>query len=185
MQTIGERLVVLGVTGSGKSTLSELLAQLYGFRHIELDNLFWQPNWQHVTDEELAERVEEELGKQSCWIVDGNYSRVGSRMIWTKADTLIWLDYPLRVNFWRIWKRTWRRFLLRELLWDAGNTETLWRHFFTRESLFLWAYQSHSQKRQQYSGLFASPKFKNHRKYRLLSPRQTEDWLADLMHGID
>ncbi|PJF33389.1 MAG: adenylate kinase, partial [Phototrophicales bacterium] len=135
MQTIGQRIVVLGITGSGKSTLSRQLSTIYGFDHIELDNLFWKANWEMTTDDEFGAKVRHAIMQSDRWVVDGNYTRSAAPIVWQQADTFIWLDYPLRINLWRIWKRTWARFLKREALWEAGNKENLWKHFFTRDSL--------------------------------------------------
>ncbi len=180
MNTVGQRIVVLGVTGSGKSTLSQALAALYDLHYIELDNLFWKPNWTMSDDEEFLSKVKTELDKSDCWVVDGNYMRVGAPYIWQRADTFIWLDYPLYVNYWRLWKRTWGRFLKREKLWDAENTESLWKHFLTKDSLFYYAASSHAVKRERYTKLLTSSEFADYNRIHLQSPAQTNQWLADL-----
>ncbi len=177
-QTIGQRIVVLGVTGSGKSTLAKELSNLYGFKYIELDNLFWKPHWERSSDEEFIEKVTHALAKNETWIVDGNYTR--ANIIWEKADTFIWLDYPLRVNFWRLWKRTWKRFLTQEPMWDAGNKESLWRHFLTTDSLFVWAWKSHPKKKKQYTVLFSSSDYSHCNLIRLKSPQETNQWLIQI-----
>ena len=145
MQTIGHRIVVLGVTGSGKSTLAKKLSEIYGYKYIELDNLFWKADWEMSSDDEFAGKVEQAVTDES-WVVDGNYSRVGAPIIWSKADTLIWLDYPIRINYWRLWKRTWSRFLRRDTLWDAGNRENLWKHFCDQRLVVLVCLEIVSQK---------------------------------------
>jgi len=180
MQTVGKRIVILGITGSGKSTLARALSDFYGFNCVELDNLFWKPDWERSSDEEFAEKVELSLTKSDSWIVDGNYTRVGSTLIWQRADTFIWLDYPLRINFWRLWKRIWKRFLTQEPMWDAGNKETLWKHFLTTDSLFVWAWQSYPKKKKQYNDLFKSSEFANHCKIHLRSPQETNQWFENI-----
>ena len=178
MQTIGQRIVVLGVTGSGKSTLARELSKIYGFNYIELDNLFWKPNWEQSSNAEFIEKVTLALADSDSWVVDGNYTR--ANIIWQKADTFIWLDYPLRINFWRLWKRTWRRFLTQESMWDAHNKESLWRHFLTKESLFVWAWQSYPKKKKLYSEFFASSDYAHCCMIHLQSPRETNKWLKML-----
>lgn len=183
MQTVGQRIVVLGITGSGKSTLARELSDMLGFSYIELDNLFWKPNWEQSSDDELFGKVTSALADSDSWVVDGNYTRVGSTVIWQQADTFIWLDYPLRVNFWRLWKRTWARFLTQESMWDAGNKETLWKHFFTTDSLFVWAWKSYPKKKKQYNELFASPEFAHCQLIHLQSLQETNRWLKCLKNG--
>lgn len=180
MNTIGERIVVIGISGSGKSTLSRQLAELYGLHYVELDNLFWKPNWEMSTNEEFQAKIKRELAKSDRWIVDGNYLRAGASHIWQHADTLIWLDYPLRVNFWRLWKRIWGRFLHQEKLWDAQNRETLWRHFVTTDSLFLYAFQAHPDKRRKYTIVFQSDEYADYHKIHLQLPSATDKWLKNL-----
>ena len=185
MDTIGQRIVVLGITGSGKSTLARELSTVLRLNRIELDNLFWKPNWEASSDEELIHKVERALAESDRWVVDGNYTRVGSTIIWKQADTLIWLDYPLRINFWRLWKRTWKRFLTQEPLWEAGNKESLWKHFLTTDSLFVWAIKSHPRKKQQYTEMFTSPDYDEHHKLHFVSPKETDNWLYSLKRGSD
>ena len=178
MQPLGQRIVVLGVTGSGKSTLARELSNIYGFNYVELDNLFWKPNWERASDEEFIEKVDQAITQSNTWVVDGNYTR--AKIIWQKADTFIWLDYPIRVNFWRLWKRTWKRFLTQEPMWDAGNKESLWRHFFTTDSLFVWAWKSYPKKKEQYTELFGSPDYAHCCMIHLRSPQETRQWLNNI-----
>ena len=39
------RVVVVGTTGSGKTTFAAALAAVRGLRHVELDSLHWGANW--------------------------------------------------------------------------------------------------------------------------------------------
>jgi adenylate kinase family enzyme len=184
MQILGQRIVVLGISCSGKSTLARELANIYGFQYVELDNLFWKPNWEQSSDAEFIEKIHRALSGSDRWVVDGNYTRVGSTVIWQKADTFVWLDYPLRVNFWRLWKRTWKRFLTQEPMWDAGNKESLWKHFLTRDSLFVWTWQSYPKKKKQYTEMFASPEYADYHRIHLQSPRETDNWLNAIRSEI-
>src|SRR4051812_15248546 len=89
----GKRIVVIGTSGSGKTTLARRLAAKLGSPHVEIDALNWGPNWTAATAEQLRAKVEQALAGDG-WVVDGNYSRVRS-YIWSRATTLVWLDYPL------------------------------------------------------------------------------------------
>ena len=40
-----QRLVVVGTSGSGKTTVAGQLALILGVPHIELDSLHWEPDW--------------------------------------------------------------------------------------------------------------------------------------------
>ena len=89
---LGQRVLVIGCCGAGKSTLSKRLAALTGLPLVHMDCLYWKSGWQPVTDEELHALLEKELAKER-WILDGNF---GSTLEWrlSLCDGVIWMDYP-------------------------------------------------------------------------------------------
>src|SRR5512141_1433681 len=131
-----QRYAVVGLTGSGKTRLARALAERLGLPHIELDALFWGPNWQPAPREGFRARVAEALGGEA-WVADGNYSAVRD-LVWQRAQALVWLDYSLPLVLWQLAVRTWRRITQREALW-GGNRESLRAQFLSRDSLFLFA----------------------------------------------
>jgi adenylate kinase family enzyme len=143
------RVVVFGTTGSGKSWLAERLAARDGLRLIEIDALNWGPDWQPAPLELLRHRVEREI-RDGDWIIVGNYDSVRD-LTWRAADTLVWLDLPFRLVFWRLFWRTVRRSLTKENLWGTGNTESLGRSLFTRQSILLYAMKTHRRNRQRFT----------------------------------
>ena len=173
------RIHVVGTTGSGKTTLAQRLAQLLRISHIELDALHWGPNWALPMVEEFRERVAEALSGDR-WVVDGNYGKVRD-IVWARADTVVWLDYALPVIMGRLLWRTIRRGVTREELW-SGNRERLWNHFFSRDSLLLWALQTYPRRRREYPMLLAKPEYAHLAVVRLRSPRATKDWLSGINH---
>lgn len=170
------RIVVIGTSGSGKTTLAKQIALKRGVPHIELDALHWQPNWQEAQLDEFRVMVEDALQPQR-WTLDGNYSKVRD-IVWSRADTLIWLDYPLRIILWRLTKRIFKRTLTRENLWGTGNRETLWKHFLTRDSLYLWVFKTYRRRRREYPQLFQRPEHAHLQVIHLKSPHKTEQWLS-------
>jgi adenylate kinase family enzyme len=143
------RIVVIGTTGSGKTTLAERLAAQTGLRVVELDALFWGRDWQPAPLELFRHRVERET-RDDGWIVVGNYGQVRD-IVWPNADTLIWLDLPLSLVMWRLVRRTVRRAATREELWGTGNRETFRNSFLSRQSLLLWALKTHRRNRRKYA----------------------------------
>ena len=173
-----DRIVVVGTSGSGKTTLAQQLANKLSFKHVELDALHWEANWQMAELEVFRERVTNALiGDQ--WVVDGNYSKVRP-VIWARADTIIWLDYPLYLILWRMIKRILRRTLTRENLWGTGNRETLWKHLFTRESLILWVLQTYRRRKREYPLLFRQPEYAHLNIIHFCSPRKVDKWVSGL-----
>jgi adenylate kinase family enzyme len=143
------RVAVFGTTGSGKSWLAERLAARHGLRLIELDRLYWGRDWQPATLELFRHRVEREI-RDGDWIVVGNYGQVRD-LVWSAADTLIWLDLPFPLVMWRLLRRTIGRVLRREDLWGTGNRESFRSAFMSRDSILLWAIKTHGRNRQRFA----------------------------------
>lgn len=171
------RMVVIGSTSSGKSTLAARLANRLGLDFIELDALHWEANWTEAPDELLRARVHAAI-QAPGWVVAGNYQQVRD-LIWPRAEALIWLDYSLPVVFWRLTYRTFRRALTREELWN-GNRESLLTHFklWSPDSLFHWLFKTYWRRKREYPQLFAEPDNAHLTVIRFSSPRAAEDWLA-------
>ena len=169
------RVVVFGTTGSGKSWLAGKLAERHGLRLIELDRLYWGRDWEPAPLELFRHRVEREI-RDGDWIVVGIYGQVRD-LTWRAADTLIWLDLPFPLVFWRLFWRTLRRAITRENLWGTGNTESLVRTFFTRQSILLWAIRTHGRNRRRFT---IDTEFLGKEKtvVRLTSAREVERFLA-------
>jgi adenylate kinase family enzyme len=170
-----QRVVVVGTSGSGKTTLASELAQRWGFPHIEMDALHWGPNWTEAPLELFQQRVEAAI-EAPQWVVDGNYSRLRS-LVWMRAEMLVWLDYSLPLVVGRLLRRTLRRCITQEELWN-GNRERLRDHFFSRQSLLLWVLQTHRSRRRRFATQLQQPEYRHLTVVRLPSPRATRAWLA-------
>lgn len=151
-----QRISVVGTSGSGKTTLARKLAQTLAIPHVELDALYWEPNWIEAPDAVFRDRVAQTL-EGDRWVVDGNYSKVRD-LVWGQADTVVWLDYPLRVILGQLFGRSLHRSLTKQELW-SGNRETLQKTFFSRDSILLWALQTYTKRRKEYPRLFRQPKY--------------------------
>ena len=110
------------------------------------------------------------------WVTDGNYSKARD-LTWGRADTIIWLDYSLPLILWRLTRRNISRIVRRTELWN-GNRETFSSQFLSRDSLYLYALQTHRKKRRDYSRLFAEPTYAHLTAIHLRSPRAAARWLA-------
>ena len=183
IETGFQRIVVVGTTGSGKTTVAGRLERILGISHVELDSLNWEPNWTSLAEidpDRFRQRVREAVSVQA-WVVDGSYSVVRD-LVWPKATMLVWLDYPLRLILWRLLLRTLRRIVTKEVLW-SGNQESFHTQFFSRQSLFLWLLQTHPRRRRTYPGLLAQPEHAHLQVVRLYSPSETERWLRRIQVG--
>ena len=86
-----KRIVIIGSTSSGNSTLAEQIAKRFNPSYIDLDALHWEPNWTEAPLEVFRERVRTATQTQA-WTVAGNYHVVRD-LIWPQAEAIIWLDY--------------------------------------------------------------------------------------------
>jgi GTPase SAR1 family protein len=176
-----DRIIIVGKAGAGKTTLSGQLAQKLSLPAIELDAINWQPDWVSLRRPEMRLRVDQALPPSSRWVADGNYTRSVCDIVWNRADTLIWLDYPLHLALWRVLKRTIMRIFTRRELWN-GNRESLWHHLTTtpNENLFVWTVKMHWNQRKNYPLLFEMPEYSHLNILRFRTPKETEIWLNGL-----
>ena len=130
-----KRVVVIGSSCSGKTTLARRLAEALDCEHIELDALYWGPSWSEAPREAFRAAVEERLAGDR-WVVDGNYSVVRD-IVWSRATDAVWLNYPFPIVLGRALVRTLRRIVLREELF-GGNRELFRKTFLSRESILWW-----------------------------------------------
>ncbi len=173
----GPRISIRGTSGSGKSTLGKALAGHYGVPYTELDGIYHQANWVELNTEEFRRRVSL-LVAEDGWVIEGNYKKV-SDLVLARVDMLIWLDYPLAIVLWRVVTRTVRRGFFRLELWN-GNRESIWRNFFTRESLVLWVLQTHGKRRREADAFMSDPAFAHVVRHRFRHPRETAAWFRGL-----
>jgi adenylate kinase family enzyme len=171
-----ERIVVIGTTGSGKTTLAQQISSQLNIPHIELDALYWNPNWSESTTEVFYSRVNKALSGDR-WVVDGNYSKVRN-LIWSKADTLVWLDLPLFTTFRRLLRRTVQRVVTQEELW-SGNRETL-QQTLSQDSILLWLFLTYHKHRCEYPLLLKQAEYAHLKIIHLRSPQAAHIWLQGL-----
>ena len=151
-----DRYVVVGTSGSGKSTLADKLAWRTHSRHVELDALFWLPDWQMRPTDEFRRRVAEACAGEG-WIVDGNYS-IARDVAWRRAQAIVWLDLPFHVVMAQVVRRTLGRCVTRRPLWN-GNRSSFRRAFLSRDSIIWWAAKTWKKKQALYSELLYEPKW--------------------------
>jgi adenylate kinase family enzyme len=170
-----KRVAVVGTSGSGKTTVAAALAEKLAVPYIELDALHHiGPNWTEASADELSEKVAQAIAGDG-WVVDGNYeSKIGDLVV-DRADTLVWLDLPLRVSLARLWWRTSRRIRDDAELW-GGNKESWKSAFWGRESLFAWTVRSHVTRKRTLPARLA--RHRDLKVVRLRSQAEVNAWLA-------
>ncbi len=164
-----QRVLVLGTSGSGKSTLAQKLAERTGLPYVATDPLYWGPDWRQEPAALVQQRMVE-IVAAPAWVLDGNFDDLRP-LVWGRADTILWLDYPLRVVLPRLLLRNFGWALTRRSIW-SGNTMTFARAWSgVRHCL-----RSHGKKRHHYPAYLSE--FPHADVLRFRYPKETEGWLV-------
>ena len=175
------RVVVVGTSGSGKTTFARALASKLGVPHVEFDAYRHGPNWAETPNDIFRQNLSEALSGP-VWVGDGNYSVVRD-VVWPRATAIVWLDYPFPLTFWRLFWRTIGRAVRGTELWN-GNRESLWEHFFTRDSLLLWAIQTHWSRRGRYREALKLPEYSHITVFHVRRPRAADALLDSIAQDV-
>jgi adenylate kinase family enzyme len=171
-----KRVSVVGTTGSGKTTLARALSALLGSPHVELDALFWEPRWKMAELAVFRTRVASAAAGDE-WVIDGGYSAVRD-LIWPRADTVVWLDYPLTVILPRLIRRIVARIQDKAELWPGtGNRETVRNAIFNRDPLVWFAVRTHRNRRRRIKEMLARPEYAHLQLHRFTRPIDADRWL--------
>ena len=174
----GQRIAVVGIPGAGKSTLARAVASALASTYVEVDAHLHGPAW--TKNPSFVRDLAAAVPADGRWIADGG-GPVGRDLVWRRADTLVWLDFPRRVVMWRVVRRSVLRALLRTPLW-AGNQEQF-RHWRRPSHPVRFAWSQHGPRRQEYAELLTGPRYPHLVVIRLTSPRQAARWRARLRPG--
>ncbi len=98
------KIAVLGYSGSGKSTTTKYLGELFHIPYLYMDTVYWAENWQERDRDEALTLVSEFM-KQDDWVIDGNYSSLLQKERLEQADYIIYMDFSRFVCLWRVLKR--------------------------------------------------------------------------------
>ncbi len=177
-----ERVVVVGTSCSGKTTLARLLAGVLGAPHVELDGIHWMTGWRERPVEEVR-RMAVEATAGERWVMDGNYSAVRD-VVWGRATAVVWLNYPFRVVLWRALTRTIRRVVTREELF-SGNREGFRQSFLSRDSIILWVITSYRGVRREYRRILDGGDYPHLRVIELRKPADAAALVAAPGRSVD
>ena len=169
----------MGCSGSGKTTLARSLASTLGVPHIELDAIFHQSGWTPLDDDTFRARVGQATDATG-WVVDGSYSVVQD-IVWPRADTVVWFDLPYAVVMARIIRRTVRRAVTHQELWNGNREE--WLNMFSwrpEKSIIAWAATRHEVYRRRYGEAEHDPRWADLDFVRVRSLREADAFLAEV-----
>jgi adenylate kinase family enzyme len=175
------RLVVVGCSGSGKTTMAKRLARALDVPRVELDALNWDPGWRSLVaedPEEFRRRVAEATAGEA-WVADGNYTKA-REVHWSRATAFVWMDTPRwRVMRQVIWRSLSRAVSKRELWPGTGNKE-LFRKWIEKEHPIRWAWDTWAMVRERYEGLFIDGTYEGRPVYRVRTSGEARALIARL-----
>ena len=165
--------ILSSASGNGKTTVGRTLAAKLGVPFHELDALHHGPNWTEASPDELRAKVEP-IVASDAWVIDGAYRGKLGDLVLEHADLVVWLDLPVRVWLPRLVRRTARRVVTREELWN-GNREELRYALHPRNSVIAYAVRGYRKRRRRYA--FELARFPL---VRLRTQHEVDRFLSDL-----
>lgn len=173
-EQLPDRVLLYGVTGSGKSTAALAVGARTGHPVTLVDELTWLPGWVSV-DEDEQRRVIGEVVAGERWILDSAYG-AWLDLVLPRAQLVVGLDYSRWLSLARLVRRTVHGAITKEPRCN-GNVETF-RKVFDRSSIIRWHVASFARKRDRMRGWAASPDGPQVLLFR--RPRDLEAWIATL-----
>ena len=170
-----QRVLVYGVTGSGKSTTAARIAERTGLPLTLVDDLNWEPGWVPVDPAVQREQMAA-IAAGDRWVLDSSYG-AWLDVVLPRAQLVVGLDFPRWLSLQRLVRRSLRRWGTSELICN-GNTESL-RQLFSRDSIVVWHFRSFQRKRDRMRAWAAA----GHAGPEVLlfsRPRELEAWLEQL-----
>ena len=177
MKEVIRRINIIGTSGVGKSTLSRKISEKLNLPYVELEDLCWQSKWTELTDDEFFPKVQKALSSDS-WVLDGTYPRT-RHIKWERVQMVVYLDLPLHIIFYRVLRRTLIYIFKGKVLW-AGNRETFWRAFFTRDSIILWSLTTFFKNRKDYLIISNNSEYSHIKFIRLCSKKEIGNFIEQL-----
>jgi len=163
--------IIASASGNGKTTLGRQLASRLDVPFVELDAIVHGPNWAEISDDGLREALAPIL-PQPGWVIDGAYHGKIGDLVVDAADTIVWLDLPLRVWLPRLVKRTRRRISGEERIFN-DNQESWKTAILGHDALIPFALRTHFKRRREYPQRYAGRNV-----IRLRTPQEVAEWLS-------
>jgi adenylate kinase family enzyme len=172
---LSDRILVVGTSGAGKTTLAGRIAARLGIEHIEIDGLYHGPGWTPLPT--FLDDVRT-LAARESWVTEWQYTAARPVLL-DRATLVVWLDYPLWLRMGRVVRRTVVRRVRRTRLWNGNLEPPLWTFFTDPDHIVRWAWATR-HKYDDLPGLLAAAGHPEVPVVRLRTPAETEAWLSSV-----
>lgn len=169
------RVLVVGTSGAGKTTLAGRISARLGIEHVEIDALYHGPAW--TPRPEFLDDVRAFAAREG-WVTEWQYAAARPLLL-KRATLVVWLDLPLWLRLTRVVRRTVRRRWRRTELWNGNVESSLWRSFTDPEGIIRWAWHTR-HKYDDLPGQLTAAGRGDLPVIRLRSASEVEGWLATL-----
>ncbi len=175
------RVLIYGVTGSGKTTAAARVAALTRLPLHRVDELTWLPGWVPV-ETYLQREMVADITATDAWVLDTAYG-AWLDLVLPRCQLVVGLDYPRWLSLGRLVRRTISRLIDRRPMLN-GNVETV-RNVLSSESIIIWHFKSFARKRARMRDWAAS--YDGLPVLLFRHPAQLERWLStfDPVAGAD
>ena len=166
-----KRVAVFGNTGGGKSTLARRLAELTRLPLYPLDLIQFRTGGERVPDDAYLQ-AHADLLQRDEWVIDGYGTLATAWERFAIADTLVYIDLPLRTHYWWVTKRLIKALRVSPEGWPAGSP--LWRSTLNSYKVAWRCHRGLTPKYRQFVAAAAAAKRVHH----LTSPAAMKAFLA-------
>jgi len=174
------RVMVVVISGAGKSTFAQRLAQAAGLRMVELDLLNWGPDWYNrsVETPEAFLQAVDDATRDDGWVAAGGYSMTWP-IIWSRAEHLVWLDLPRMQVMRQVIPRSLRRAISGADVFPGCRESPL--RLLRADHPIRWAWNNHRGRRGRIAQVLADPAFAHLRVHRCQNRAEANQVLASLL----
>lgn len=168
------RIMVYGVTGSGKTTLARKIGEKTGLPWHSVDDLTWEPGWIAVPADEQRRRIQAICDRPE-WVLDTAYGQWRDIPL-ASVELIVALDYPRWLSFFRLLRRSIQRAIDKRPICN-GNIESF-KLMLSHDSILFWHFKSFKSKRTRIAAWAAQsdgPKVLRFRR-----PKDADLWLRSL-----
>lgn len=174
-----ERIVVVGSSGSGKTSFAQRLSSILDSPYLELDSIVHRGGWNATPDDQLQQEIRI-FAEAQRWVVDGNYTST-RKVLWPLADAFVWLDPPKRTVMRRVITRTLKRVVTREELWNGVREP--WTNLYSldpHKNVIVWAWTRFEHTRSKFETAIVDGTWSHADVHRLRSARDIDRFLESV-----